>query len=144
MKVVSIEKIVEASELSLADIFAHNEKGAINQRRKPLYSDLSFLAKNSIQGEFFICTVSGDSMINAGILDGARLVVEVSSKAFDGDIIVVFVSEDLFVKRLRFFNGTTILRSENPNYPDFDASSNAELIIWGIVRLIIQKPKDLL
>lgn len=47
----------------------------------------------------FILTVNGDSMIEAGILDGDLLVVRQQNTATNGDIVVALLGEEATVKR---------------------------------------------
>jgi repressor LexA len=50
------------------------------------------------RGEF-ILAVRGDSMIDAGILDGDHVIVQRQETARDGDIVVALVGEEATVKR---------------------------------------------
>ena len=73
---------------------------------------LPILAVEEIQGylpitasqqrgrELFALTVQGESMKNAGILDGDYVVVERTPTARDGDIVVALIEDDATVKRL--------------------------------------------
>jgi repressor LexA len=69
-------------------------------------------------GEEFLLRVKGDSMINAGILEGDLLVVHRAQTAEDGDIVVALagddeIAEDATVKRF-FRDGRRIrLQPEN-------------------------------
>ncbi|EMY1531620.1 repressor LexA, partial [Salmonella enterica subsp. enterica serovar Wedding] len=45
-------------------------------------------------GQIFILNVMGDSMIEAGILDGDKVIVRSQSIAENGDIIVAMTEED--------------------------------------------------
>lgn len=47
------------------------------------------------------CRVKGDSMRDAGLLDGDIVVVDRSAKAGAGDIVVAVVDDEITVKRLR-------------------------------------------
>jgi SOS-response transcriptional repressor LexA len=47
------------------------------------------------------CRVKGDSMRDAGLLDGDIVVVDQSASAADGDIVVAVVDDEITVKRLR-------------------------------------------
>jgi len=69
------------------------------------------------QADFFL-RVSGDSMINAGILDGDLLAVHSSSEAKNGDIVVARIDDEVTVKRLRHKAGNQVLEllPENPDY----------------------------
>src|SRR5690606_3729130 len=53
-------------------------------------------------GEHFVLEIAGDSMINAGILDGDLVVIRRSDTANSGDIVVALVQgEEATLKRLR-------------------------------------------
>ena len=53
-------------------------------------------------GEHFVLEISGDSMINAGILDGDYVVIRKTDTANSGDIVVALVQgEEATLKRLR-------------------------------------------
>ena len=47
----------------------------------------------------FLLKVKGDSMINAGILDGDKVIVEQTADAQNGDIVVALVDDSATVKR---------------------------------------------
>jgi repressor LexA len=64
------------------------------------------------QGEF-ILAVRGDSMIDAGILDGDHVIVHRQAAADDGDIIVALVGEEATVKR--FFREDDHVRLQPEN-----------------------------
>src|SRR6266508_2761551 len=69
-------------------------------------------------GEEFLLRVKGDSMINAGILDGDIAVVERAQDARDGDIVVALAGEDesaeeATLKRLFREDGRVRLQPEN-------------------------------
>ena len=78
-------------------------------------------------GEEFLLRVKGDSMINAGILDGDLVVVRREQTARDGEIVVALAGEDELadeatVKRFFKENGRIRLQPENdalePIYAD--------------------------
>ena len=80
--------------------------------------------------------VRGDSMINAGILDGDKVVVRPQSTADDGQIVVARIGDEATVKRLRRRNGQIWLMPENDAYTPIDGSE-AELI--GLVKAVIRE-----
>jgi repressor LexA len=63
-------------------------------------------------GEFML-RVRGDSMINAGILDGDLVVVQRQETAVDGEIVVALVGEEATVKR--FFREEDHIRLQPEN-----------------------------
>ena len=80
-------------------------------------------------GEEFVLRVKGDSMLQAGILDGDYVVVRRQQDAIDGDIVVAIAGQDevadeaeATVKRLFRENGRVRLQPENdalePIYAD--------------------------
>jgi repressor LexA len=69
-------------------------------------------------GEEFVLRVKGDSMVNAGILDGDYVVVKRTQDARDGEIVVALAGDDetsdeATVKRLFRENGRIRLQPEN-------------------------------
>ena len=68
-------------------------------------------------GEHFVLEVQGDSMINAGILDGDLVVIKKTDTATNGEIVVALVmGEEATLKRLRRKGGSIALEAANPNY----------------------------
>lgn len=68
-------------------------------------------------GEFFALEVRGDSMINAGILDGDTVVIKKSDTARNGDIVVALVDEEeATLKRMRKKGQSIALEAANPSY----------------------------
>lgn len=68
-------------------------------------------------GEHFVLEVQGDSMINAGILDGDRVIIRRTDSANSGDIVVALVmGEEATLKRLRRKGASIALEAANPAY----------------------------
>ena len=63
--------------------------------------------------ETYILRVKGDSMVNAGILDGDRLICEKASTARNGEIVVALIDDSATVKRFYKENGHYRLQPEN-------------------------------
>ena len=84
----------------------------------------------------FALRVCGDSMINAGILSGDKVVVRPQQTAMDGQIVVARIGDEATVKRLRRRNGQVWLMPENDAYEPIDGSE-AELI--GLVKAVVRE-----
>ena len=84
----------------------------------------------------FALRVKGDSMINAGIFDGDKVVIRPQPTANDGQIVVARIGDEATVKRLSRRNGQVWLLPENPNYDPIDGSE-AELV--GIVKAVVRE-----
>jgi repressor LexA len=68
-------------------------------------------------GEHFVLEVQGDSMIQAGILDGDFVVIRKTNAANSGDIVVALVmGEEATLKRLRRKGASIALEAANPAY----------------------------
>ena len=65
------------------------------------------------KGESFILNVRGDSMINAGILNGDRVFVNVCNTARNGEIVVALIDDSATVKTFYKENGHIRLQPEN-------------------------------
>ena len=64
----------------------------------------------------FALRVRGDSMINAGILSGDKVVVRPQQTAMDGQIVVARIGDEATVKRLLRRTGQVWLMPENDAY----------------------------
>ena len=84
----------------------------------------------------FALRVRGDSMINAGILEGDKVIVRPQSSADNGQIVVARIEDEATVKRLLRRNGQVWLMPENDNYSPIDGT-HAEII--GVVRGVVRE-----
>jgi len=77
--------------------------------------DYIALPQNMIgSGDHFILSVRGESMINAGILDGDYVIVKKQNTAYNGDIVIAMIEDEATVKRYYKENGVFRLQPENP------------------------------
>lgn len=67
-------------------------------------------------GDYFALNIKGDSMINAGILDGDTAVVRQKSTAENGEIIVAMIDDAVTLKRFYKENNRVKLMAENDAY----------------------------
>jgi len=82
----------------------------------------------------FYVRVSGDSMVGAGIMPGALLVVDRAVEALDGHIIIARIDDELCVKRLSMGDdGRIFLRSENEQYAPIEIGEGMDFEVWGRV-----------
>ncbi|MBW0151184.1 transcriptional repressor LexA [Phenylobacterium sp.] len=104
----------DTRELSvLGKIAAGTPIEAIQQERDRLHVPESMLGA----GEHFVLEVQGDSMINAGILDGDYVVIRRADSANSGEIVVALVmGEEATLKRLRRKGASIALEAANPAY----------------------------
>jgi repressor LexA len=69
------------------------------------------------RGEHYALEVDGDSMVNAGILDGDKVVIERCEVAENGTIVVALIDNaEVTLKRLRRKGDSIALEPANPAY----------------------------
>src|SRR5262245_32442537 len=93
-------------------------------------------------GEEFVLRVKGDSMVNAGILDGDFVVVQRTQDARDGEIVVALAGDDetsdeATVKRLFRKNGRIRLEPDNDSLEPI-YSNHVEVLgkVTGVFRQV--------
>lgn len=83
--------------------------------------------------DYFALRVSGDSMINAGILPNSLLIVHKQNAAVSGDIVVASVDGESTVKRYKESAGAVFLMPENTAYSPILITEKTAFYIFGKV-----------
>ena len=90
----------------------------------------------------FYGDVEGDSMIDAGIFDGDRVIIDRAVEPHDGSIIVAWwAGEGFTMKYLDLTHrrdGYIELRPANTDYPVFRIEDPEQFQVWGTVIHIIR------
>ncbi|WP_306475882.1 transcriptional repressor LexA [Methyloversatilis sp.] len=82
----------------------------------------------------YLLRVRGQSMRDAGILDGDLLAIHATNEAVNGQIIVARLSEEVTVKRLKRLGSRVELLPENPEFlPIVIDTQRDPLVIEGVV-----------
>ena len=84
---------------------------------------------------YFALRVRGQSMVNAGILDGDLAIVEQASTAVDGQIIVAVIDDAITLKR--YYKEAERVRLQ-PENPDFQAIYCTDVRVVGILSNIVK------
>ena len=97
----------------LGKIAAGTPIAAMQHERERLPVPESMLGK----GDHYVLEIEGDSMIEAGILNGDLVVIRKGDTANNGEIVVALVEgEEATLKRLRRKGGSIALEPANRNY----------------------------
>ncbi|MFZ0493157.1 MAG: transcriptional repressor LexA [Acidimicrobiia bacterium] len=91
------------------------------------------------QGPVFLLRVRGDSMIDAGILDGDYVVVRSQNIAETGQIVAALVDgEEATVKRFARRDGAVVLIPENPAYEEMAFTDGVQILgkVVAVLRAI--------
>lgn len=94
-----------------------------------------YLIKNP--ASTFFVRASGQSMCDAGILDGDLLVVDKSITPADNSIVIAVINGEFTVKRLKFINSAVFLYPANKNYNAIEVTNIEGFQIWGVVTCAI-------
>lgn len=124
------------------DIYASAGYGAINQEdTECVVYDGSFLDAMGISKKVEMIQVRGDSMLPY-VSNGDFVIIERTSEAKNGDIVIINYQGDLFIKQLQKNPQTQTLSFISPNkeYPSFEIKGDevASLTIIGILKALIR------
>lgn len=87
----------------------------------------------------FALKVRGDSMINAGIIEGDYVIVRQQPSADSGDIVVALLGEDATVKRFIKESDAIRLQPEHPTMEPIRITADSPLSILGKVVAVFRK-----
>lgn len=88
--------------------------------------------------ETFMLKVKGESMINAGIFDGDKVLIQKQSHAKNGDYVVALIDDEVTVKTFYKENGFIRLQPENDSMEPIIVSDMQILgIVIGLFRMFL-------
>jgi repressor LexA len=85
----------------------------------------------------FVLKVRGDSMRDAGILNGDLVVIQPKPDPRAGQVVAALIDGESTLKRLVRIKGRWFLKAENPDYPELHP--RADLVIQGVVRTVVRR-----
>jgi SOS regulatory protein LexA len=85
----------------------------------------------------FLLQVSGDSMIEEGIMPNDLVIVEKGREPKNGDIVIAEVDGQWTLKYFKRNGKAVVLEAANPRYPSIRAKS--ELRVGGVITAVIRK-----
>jgi repressor LexA len=108
---------------------------------KPLITEASVEGLMAVpaemaRGETFIVKVKGDSMIDAGILDGDYVIVRSQESAENGEIVCAMINGETTLKRFQKKGDVVTLKAENKNYSPLTIARGEFAIVGKMVGLI--------
>jgi DNA polymerase V len=108
---------------------------------KDYQEDVIDLTKYLVQhpNATFYFKVTGDSMINACIPNGALLVVDRAVRPANGAIVLAIVHGEFTVRRLVQTRKALVLHPENPAYKPLPVTEEMGLQVWGVVTAVVIK-----
>ena len=119
----------------LGNISAGNPIEAIENTNKNIQIPKSLVSSNK---KNYVLKVDGDSMINKGIVDGDKAIIEYCNDAENGDIVVALINDnEVTLKKLKKDKNKIFLIPANNNYEIQSFDSN-EIKIQGKLKGIIR------
>ncbi len=88
------------------------------------------------RGKVFALKVKGDSMIEAGILDGDYVTVRCQATAENGEIICALLNGEVTLKRFFKKGDSVTLKPENKNYDPIAVSQEEFRVVGKVVGLV--------
>jgi repressor LexA len=131
-------KLVPTAKLTDIKVLGDVTAGFPSPAEEELVDTMSldeFLVEN--REATYVLKVDGNSMKDAGIQDGDLVLVEKTSTAQIGDIIIAEVDNEFTMKYLREDDQGKYLEPANKNYDDI--RPQRELKITGIVKGVVRK-----
>ena len=89
----------------------------------------------------YLLKVEGDSMKEAGILDGDYVLVRPQPTAEKREIVAALIQDDATVKYFSSEGNRIVLRSANPDFEDIILNGDDEFKILGKVMLVLRVKK---
>jgi len=119
----------------LGSIAAGNPIEAIENTNENIQIPRNFVSQNK---KNYVLKVDGDSMINKGIVNGDKAIIEYCDDAENGDIVVALINEnEVTLKKLKKDKDKICLIPANDNYKTKSFNSN-EIKIQGKLKGIIR------
>jgi DNA polymerase V len=87
----------------------------------------------------FLFRVQGDSMRDAGIVDGDKVVVDRSVEPQHNQIVVAVVDGEYTIKRLYRTRDRIELHAENATYQPIVITADSQLEVWGVVVGVVRR-----
>ncbi len=101
------------------------------------YEDYYTFPVGEFKGEdLFMLRVDGTSMIDAGIMNGDKIIVRRQQTAENGEIVVALVEDSATVKRFYRKNGQIVLHPENEALSDMIFEDGQVSILGKVVGLM--------
>ncbi len=87
----------------------------------------------------FVVKVCGDSMVDVGIVEGDKVMVETTESVHDGDIVLVMIDGEVTLKCwFEDADGCPWLVPQNEAYEPFPLDKSQDVHVLGVVREIVK------
>lgn len=117
---------------AVAPIIGHVAAGTPVMSEERREEQLPYPVEWSRSGDCFALKVTGESMVNAGILEGDHVIVRPQKTARSGQIVAATIDGETTLKRFVKNGSRILLAAENPRYEAIRVKTES-VVIHGIV-----------
>ncbi|MBE6754662.1 MAG: transcriptional repressor LexA [Ruminococcaceae bacterium] len=129
-------KLSEDSTMIQVPLLGRVTAGAPVYATEDIVAHVPFPTSHYRGNKLFALRVKGDSMHDAGILDGDIIIVEKCPTASNGEIVVALIDEEATVKRLYQEESVVRLQPENDCYQPIYVAPESLSILGRVVSCI--------
>ena len=89
----------------------------------------------------FYAKVSGDSLTDAGILDGDLVIIDKSLEAKNGDYVAAFIDGEFTLKQFKLdeVDNCAWLIPANKRYQPIKVTEDNDFLVWGVITSCIKR-----
>lgn len=110
-------QLADESPVTQVPLIGHVAAGSPLYAFEDVVAHIPFPGNNYDASQLFALRVRGESMINAGILDGDIIIAEKTpTAAYDGEIVIAMIEDEATVKRIYREGDAIRLQPENDLY----------------------------
>lgn len=135
---LSFEQVV------LLPVLGHVHAGPLDEEHQEILEYYPWPASLGVRPGCFVLVVQGDSMVDAHVPPGSRVILDPHLEPRSGDIVAVLLNGESALKRIFIGEeGNIVFVSENreKNYPPLFARSSDAISIQGVVVNIVITPE---
>jgi repressor LexA len=136
---------VEAGQVVLLPVLGHIHAGPLDEEHQEILEYYPWPTSLGVRSGCFVLVVEGDSMVDAHVPPGSRVILDPRLEPKNGDIVAVLLNGESALKRILMGDdGNVVFVSENreKNYPPIFARSSDAVTIQGVVVNIIITPES--
>jgi repressor LexA len=142
---IRLTKQDEFIETTLVPVFASAGCGNPSVIAERTFDEFISVSKDFVEGKkknLFVIKAVGNSMVDAGILNGDMVLVEMTSDIQDNDIIVAIINDTAVIKKITFANNAIILNPVTHDLSYHPIILNRDFRVFGKVIKTIKVQTD--
>lgn len=135
---------VESERVVLLPALGHIHAGPLDEEHQEILEYYPWPTSLGVRPGCFVLLVQGDSMVDAHVPPGSRVILDPRLEPKSGDIVAALLNGESALKRILIGDdGNVVFVSENreKNYPPIFAQSSDAVSVQGVVVNIVITPE---